>query len=121
MRNVILCGKATVEDIERAVLEQNAHLPEEELNDIRSQLGEFKSYYYETESSQSLIANLVKERPGFEYGNYNFRLRRSRLEVDDEPRYSEVEEAPSLIASLISLGESSKSNKSTLNESLTIN
>ena len=36
LRNVLLCGRATVEDVERAVLEQNAHLPEEELNDIRN-------------------------------------------------------------------------------------
>ena len=35
LRNVLLCGRATVEDVERAVLEQNAHLPEEELNNIR--------------------------------------------------------------------------------------
>ena len=86
MRNVILCGKATVEDVEIAVLEQNAHLPEEELKDIRGQLDDFKSYFYDTESSQSLIANLVEERPGFEFNNYNFRLRRTVLEADDEPR-----------------------------------
>ena len=45
LRNVILCGKATVEDIERAVLEHNANLPEDELSDIRGQLGNFKSYF----------------------------------------------------------------------------
>ena len=45
LRNVLLCGRTTVEDLERAVLEQNAHLPEEELNDIRGQLVEFKSVY----------------------------------------------------------------------------
>jgi hypothetical protein len=28
LRNVLPCGKATVEDMERAVLEQNANLPE---------------------------------------------------------------------------------------------
>ncbi len=27
LRNVLLCGKATVEDVEKAVLEQNANLP----------------------------------------------------------------------------------------------
>jgi hypothetical protein len=59
LRNILLCGKTTVEDVERAVLEQNAHLPEDELNEIRRQLADSKSYYYETESSQSLIANLV--------------------------------------------------------------
>jgi hypothetical protein len=31
----LLCGYASVEDIERAVLEQNADLPEEELDEIR--------------------------------------------------------------------------------------
>jgi hypothetical protein len=45
----LLCGKATVEDVERAVLEQNSNLPEEELNDIRRQLADFKSYFYDTE------------------------------------------------------------------------
>ena len=51
LRNVLLCGRATIEDLERAVLEQNKDLPEEELNDIRGQIGEFKSFFYETESS----------------------------------------------------------------------
>ena len=96
----MLCGKTTVEDVERAVLEQNAHLPEEELSDIRDQLNDFKSYYYEIESSESLIANLVEERPGFEFGNYNFRLRRSVLEDDDEPREEENENRLFLIASV---------------------
>ena len=103
---VLLCGRTTVEDVERAVLEQNAHLPEEELNDIRGQLVEFKSFFYDTESSQSLIANLVEERPGIEFGNYNFRLHRSMLEADDEPLAEEYYERPSLIASVQGLDES---------------
>ena len=96
----MLCGRTTVEDVERAVLEQNAHLPEEELYEIRGQLVEFKSFFYDTESSQSLIANLVEERPGIEFGYYNFRLRRSMLEADDEPLAEEYYERPSLIASV---------------------
>ena len=59
LRNVLLCGRKTVEDVERAVLEQNSHLPEDEQNDIRRQLDDFKSFFYNTESSMSLIANLV--------------------------------------------------------------
>ena len=55
----MLCGKTTIEDVERAVLEQNANLPEEELDVIRVQLVDFKSYFYEMESSQPLIANMV--------------------------------------------------------------
>ena len=106
MRNVVLCGKATVEDLERAVLEQNAHLTEDELNDIRGQLADFKSYFYDTESSRSLIANMIEERPGFEFNNYNFRLRRTVLEADDEPREEENYDAPLLIASLKGMDES---------------
>ena len=86
LRNVLLCGKTTIEDVERAVLEQNANLPEEELDVIRVQLVDFKSYFYEMESSQPLIANMVSEGPGFEFSNYNFGLRRTVLEADDEPR-----------------------------------
>ncbi len=81
-------------------MEQNSHLPEEELDDIRRQLTDFKSYFYETESSQSLIANLVEGRPGFEFNNYNFRLRRSVLEADDEPIAESFVERPSFIASI---------------------
>ena len=51
LRNVLLCGKATIEDVEKAVQEQNMHLPEEELDVIRVQLVDFKSYFYEMESS----------------------------------------------------------------------
>ena len=47
LRNVILCGVATVEDIERAVLEQNAHLPEEELKPFSTMLGKF---FFDTEA-----------------------------------------------------------------------
>jgi hypothetical protein len=35
LKSVLLCGYACVDDIERAVLEQNADLPEAELDDIR--------------------------------------------------------------------------------------
>jgi hypothetical protein len=35
LKSVLLCGYASVEDIERVVLEQNADLPEVELDDIR--------------------------------------------------------------------------------------
>ena len=58
------------------------------------------NYFYEMESSQSLIANLLEVRPGFEFNNYNFKLRRSVLEADYEPRIAEFEEDPSLIASI---------------------
>jgi hypothetical protein len=44
LRNVILCGKTSVEDVEKAVLKQNAHLPEDKLDDIRKQFKEFKSF-----------------------------------------------------------------------------
>ena len=100
LRNVLLCGKATIEDLERAILEQNADLPEDELAEIRVQLTDFKSFYYDTESSQSLIANLVEERPGFEYGNYNFKLRRSVFEANDEPHAESFYQRPSLIGSV---------------------
>ena len=50
LRNVLLCGKASVEDIEKAVMEHNAHLSEDRLDDIRRQVGDFKSFFYETES-----------------------------------------------------------------------
>ena len=61
----------------------------------------FKSFYNDTEDSHSLAANLVLERPGFEYGNYNFRLRRTLNDDDDQSlRGSEFEERPELIASL---------------------
>jgi hypothetical protein len=43
-RNVLLCGYASVEDIKKAALEQNAGLPEEEIEDIRQQLARFKSF-----------------------------------------------------------------------------
>ncbi len=35
LKSVLLFGYASVEDIERVVLEQNADLPEAELDDIR--------------------------------------------------------------------------------------
>ena len=89
LNNVLLRGHAIVEDIERAVLETNADLPEEELEDIREQLARFKSFYNDTSSSQSLISNLVEERPDFEFNDYNFRLHRSVLTADDEPRQTE--------------------------------
>jgi hypothetical protein len=35
LKSVLLCGYASVEDIERTVFEQNSDLPEVELDDIR--------------------------------------------------------------------------------------
>ena len=93
LKNILLCGYASVEDIERAVLEQNADLPKAELEDICEQLARFKSFYNETSSSQSIIANLVEYRPGFEFNDYNFKLRRTDLEADDEPREEEYQES----------------------------
>ena len=52
-----------------------------------------------------MIANLVEERPGFEFNNYNFRLRRSVMEADDEPLTESYHESPTLIASHKDLGE----------------
>ena len=95
-------------------MEQNAHLPEKELNNIREQLDDFKYYFDDTESSQSLIANLVEETPGFEYGNYNFRLHRSVLEASDEPLVESFYERPVLIASVQDLNESIDSKKLSL-------
>ena len=80
-------------------MEQNAHLPEEEQEEMRRDLARFKSFFYETESNHSFLANMVEQRPGIEFGFTNFRLRRSILEADDEPRQEEYEEAPELIAS----------------------
>ena len=42
----MLCGKETIEDVEIAVLEQNADLPEEELDIIREDLKRLKSFLY---------------------------------------------------------------------------
>ena len=117
MRNVLLNGFTSVEEIERAVLEQNSDLPEAKLDEIRRQLGDFKSYFNEIEASQSMIANMVEERPGFEFGNYNFRIRRSVLEADDEPRLTEFEESPSLIDSLSDFGELLDKERSSLTAS----
>ena len=85
--------------IKKAALEQNAGLPEEEIEDIRQQLARFKSFINFTQSSQLMIANLVEKRRGFEYNSYNFRLRRSVLEADDGPCEEEYYEVLSLIAS----------------------
>jgi hypothetical protein len=49
LRNVILCGKTSVEDVEKAVLKQNAHLPQEKLDNIRKQFKEFKSFFNSSE------------------------------------------------------------------------
>ena len=51
LRNILLVGKATIEDLEIAVLEQNADLPEEELDIIREDLARLKSFFYNTSSS----------------------------------------------------------------------
>lgn len=59
----------TNEDFEIDVLEHNGHLIEEKRTEICVKIDDFKSYFYETNSSQSLIVNLVEERPGFKYGN----------------------------------------------------
>ena len=39
VKNVLLTGFATMEDIERAVMEQHGNLPENERNDMRKRLG----------------------------------------------------------------------------------
>lgn len=59
----------TNEDFEIDVLEHNGDLIEEKRTEICVKIDDFKSYFYETKSSQSLIVNLVEERPGFKYGN----------------------------------------------------
>ena len=58
-------GFASVEDIERAVLEQNAHLPEEDKEDMRRDLTRFKEFFYEKENNHSFLANMVEERSDF--------------------------------------------------------
>jgi hypothetical protein len=47
-----------------------------------------------------LIANLVEERPGFEFGDYNFKLRRTFLDTEDDQRLSEFVDLPDYIGSL---------------------
>ena len=48
----------------------------------------------------TLCSSLVEIPPDFNYGAYNFRLRRSVLEVVDEGSFeTEYEETPELIAS----------------------
>lgn len=69
---------------------------------MRAHLGEFRSFYNNSEDSHSLFASLIIV-PDLAFGDYNFRLYRSRLTYDDEPRRTEVEYAPELIASLDSL------------------
>jgi hypothetical protein len=54
----------------------------------------------------SLIANLVQERPGFEFNNYNFKLRRTMLDAGDFPRPTEYDNRPTFIASEGGLDES---------------
>jgi hypothetical protein len=44
-------------------LEHNGHLIEEKIAEICVKIDEIKSYFYETQLSQSLIVNLVEERP----------------------------------------------------------
>ena len=65
LKNVILQGFATLDEIEKAVLEHNANLPTEEREDMRRDLGRFKSFYLETEDSQNLLANMVEERQDY--------------------------------------------------------
>ena len=81
-------------------MEQHADLPEDERENIRRELGGFKSFWNDTEDSIPLCASLVIV-PEMAFSDYNFRLRRTKLEADDEPaNRSEYQEAPELIASL---------------------
>ena len=105
LKNVLLQGFANIEDIEPAVMEQNADLPEDERENIRRELGGFKSFWNDTEDSIPLCASLVIV-PEMAFSDYNFRLRRKTLEADDEPaNRSEYQEAPELIASLLGFDE----------------
>ena len=86
-------------------MEQHADLPEDERKNMQRELGGFKYFYNDSEDSIPLCASLViVPETAFRY-DYNFRLRRSRLEADDEPLQTEFEEAPELIATKRDLGE----------------
>ena len=95
----MLQGFSNVEDIELAVMEQHKHLTEDEKEKMRSQLGGFRTFYTATEDSHPLCASLV-DVPQMFFNDYNFKLGRSKLESDDEPRLTEFSENPVLIASL---------------------
>ena len=77
-------GFANVEDIEPAVMEQHGDLPEDEIQNMRQQLKGFKSFYDSLRDSIPLCSSQAIV-PGIAFRNdFNFRLRRERLTVDDE-------------------------------------
>ena len=101
LNNVLLQGFSSIEDIEIAILETNHDLPEDEQEFMRQDMARFKSFFNNTESSHSFLANMTEVRPEIDFGYATFRLRRNLNDSTmDEPRVSELEEAPVMIASI---------------------
>ena len=99
LKNVLLQGFAKVEDIEPAVMEQHQDLPEDERQEMRQQLGEFRSFYNNnSEDCLPLFASLVIVPEVVQYG-FEFKFPKKGLETNDE-RCTEVEEVPMLLTSL---------------------
>ena len=100
----MLQGFASIEDIEPALMEQHQDLPEDEKEEMRTQVEGFRTFYNDTEDSHTLCASLI-DIPHMFFNDYNFKLHRSKLEDDDEPRFTEISGRPALIASLDGLDD----------------
>ena len=84
-------------------METHKNLKEDEKEDMRQQLREFKAFYNTSEDSIPLCASLVIV-PVNAFNEYSFfTLRRQSFETNDESKKSEFEEDPEMIASIQSL------------------